>query len=545
MQKTYYIEASRHEKNEYRVEDNRFAAEAYYHNKLEAYQQMVASMKQRLEQSSDGKLAVEKFTPAYNSRQGMFVIDRETTVSAVLYRVLDDNEVVRQADKPFPDDHPVLPYVAKGYDLGEQAYFFATVDSRRTVRPYRAASPEAAVELARADRLGDVLDKVQPVRHYLHADKFEKVTLSDGTTVDIVTDDDFRRRLAEKFPNGLTVHLHGVDYRGLQDYCEDNIEDFSQDSSWDGTVQAVDKPLVPTDGQLPAELRFRPADYRYVYACEDSYYDEQLVDLLGDENITAPSLLLARDHALQSFRVKIPKELALMDRLFVAGTAVSEVMDMARQNGVTDDKGLLYQIDRQFCAEQPEWLQLLSRTYTADKRRAFWVSSTAAAQAAYRQGYAAVTAAASRQFGAAVYKLWQTYQDKPESLSPQDLDKIIDVSRFINEKIKPYQETVDRASHGFDMYAVSLQADFTRRFHAFVKAKVKDIKVYPDRQWAWHVRCKIDGEQQMAKDLDEKEARIHKGGNVAAIKQLVAYHYRDEIAAAIDSAEKIQKHLGR
>lgn len=545
MQKTYYIEASRHEKNEYRVEDNRFAAEDYYHNKLEAYQQMVSSMKQRLEQSSDGKMAVEKFTSAYNSRQGMFIIDRETTVSPVLYRVLDDNEVVRQADKPFPDDHPALPYVAKGYDLGEQAYFFATVDSRRTVRPYRAASSEAAVELARADRLGDVLDKVQPVRHYLHADKFEKVTLSDGTTVDIVTDDDFRRRLAEKFPKGLTVHLHGVDYRGLLDYCEDHIEDFSQDSFWDGTVQAADKPLAPTDGHLPAQLRLRPEDYRYVYACEDSYYNEQLVDLLGDENITAPSLLLARDNALRSFRVKVPKELALMDRLFVADIPAAEVMDMVRRVGIKDGKRLLYLIDRRFCEEQPEWLKLLARTYTADKRRAFWVSSAAAAQAAYRQGYDTVTADAARQFGSSVYKLWQTYQDKPESLSPQDLDKIIDVSRFIDEKIKPYQDGVDKANREFEMYVYSLQTDFIRRFHAFVKAKVKDIKVYPDRQWSWHVRCKIDGEQQMAKDLDEKEARIHKRGNVAAIKEMVAFHYRDEIAAAIDSAEKIQKNLGR
>lgn len=540
MEKTYYVEASRHIKDEYRVECDEFRNEnvGYKQPKLQAYERMVAWMKQRLAEN-DGK----PLEPEWREGQHMCVVGHERTVSPPMYRVLDDSEVVYSAQQPFEESVPHIPYEAKGYDLGEDAYFFATVDSRRTVKPYKAESPEAALAMAKGDQLHNVLVRVEPVRQYLHADKEHKVTLEDGTTVDIIGEADLLKKLLERFPDGLTVRLADENFQNLLEYKQKTGDITEELSDWMGLINPGNTHMLVAHGALPAELHLKPEDYKYIYACDKTYFDEDLYDLIQDENIVASSLLMAEEGMeLDAARVIILKSMIPEDRLQVCGKPFHEIMELAQQNGVANDTDLLYHLDRQYMEQQPKWLQDMAHEATKDSRHKYWVEKVAPVNAAYYKAYDdAVRQAAEVTGFSSADELKKAFETKP--YAPEMIERLTKANQIIREAHDPALERAADANLSFSRLKVTNEADFIRRFDAFCKKNVKEIAVGQNKLGEWSVRCRIADEQQMRKMLLPEDSKFkHKAGEV---KQLAYKYFADEIKDAMSQGQQQSRGLTR
>ena len=545
MEKTYYIEAARHEKNEYRVESSRFADEEYEYDELPAYEQMVKWMKEQLQLAENGKAKVQKFTPEYNPERDMNIIDRETTLTGPHYRVIPDNEIILDADEPFRDIKPALPYEAKGYDLGEDAYFFATVDTWRTVKPYKAESPEQALQMAKGDQLHNVLTRVQPTRQFLHANKFEKVTLEDGTVVNVVSEEDFQQKLKEKFPEGLTIRLSDESFKNLLEYKNKCDDDVTYHEDWMGLGNPGNNAMLRACGSIPAELRLPPEGYKHIYACEETYYNELFLNLIGDEGITAPSLLMSEERGLDAFRVKVPKTLYMMDKLFINGKPFLQVMEMAEANRVKDDKGLHYMFDQEYLNFQPEWIKNLANEQTVPQRHKAWVNLTAKATSEFSQAQTRLMNECAEKFGQDTVKNLKKYMENQFDVPDKQVDKFINALMFLNGKMQPYQQAQDKAYQLYNYAKASFEADFARKLNDFIDRKVTDVTMYPDRRGNWNVRCKINGEQQMGRPITDSDAKIRRGSTIRSVKEMASKYYAKEIVLAMDEGLQLQKGLKR
>lgn len=540
--KTYYIEAARHEKNEYRVECSQFKEEEYHNDQLPAYHKMVDWMKEQLSVSEDGKIRVHKLTPEYDPSRDMNITSHETTRTGPNYRVIPDYEIILDADEPFQEVKPEIPYEAKGYDLFEDAYFFATVDTLRTVKPYQAESPEQALQMAKGDQLHNVLTKVQPIRQFLHADKYERVTLQSGQTIGIVSDEDFQQRLREKFPDGLTIRLADENYARLA-YFKNSADNLTADmDDWMGLANPGNTKMLVAHGEIPAELKLKPEDYKYIFACEDTYYDKDLMNLLEDDSLTAASLLLAQELEMKAMRVKVSQVPVMMDRLFIAGKPFKTIMEMASDFKVKNDRDFRSMLNKIYLHDQPEWLKQLANVQTQERRHKAFINMTAGAAAEHHREGNRLLEDAAKSVGCTVDDL-QKYMKQPSNVPYNLKDKVIQAVTTYHREMQPYEQKLGQAYERYGQAVNSLEAEFVHKFNDFIKNHVNEVTMYPNNQGKWNVRCKIDGEQQMGRQITDSDARIRKesNGNFQSIKLMACKYFKDEIVSAMTTGQEQQQ----
>lgn len=545
--KTYYIEASRHEINEYTVESSRFKDEEIRDGILPAYQQMVDWMKDRLQMSEDGKAMVHKFTPEYNPERDMNIINLETRRNGPNYRVIPDSEIILDADEPFQEIKPQVPFEAKGYSLWDDAYFFASVDTLRTVKPYEAESPEQALQMAKGDQLHNVLTRVQPIRQFLHADKYEKVTLQTGQTVDIVGEKEFQNTLRERFPNGLTVRLADESFANL-DYFKRNAEDITaQLTDWMGLANPGDATMLAANGNIPAELHLKPEDYRYVFACDDTYYDRDMYYLLEDVDLVCNSLLLANEPKLEAMRVKVAQMPVMMDRLYIAGKPFPTMMQMAEEFKVRNDQDFKFMLDKIYMHSQPEWIKQLAEQKTMQQRHKAFINITAPATGEAHQAYVRLLEEAVQKFGYGPVKNILDAMKQPDLVPDAQKEKAFQAIAYINREMEPYQKANQTAFEKYERTIKGYEADFARKFNDFIAKNVKEVTMYPNNQGKWHVRLQINGEQQMGRPIDDKDARIRKDatGQFQNIKTMACKYFKDEILDAMSQGPQQSRTLHR
>lgn len=547
MEKTYYIEAARHEINEYTVESSRFRDEDSRDGILPAYQQMVDWMKDQLQLSENGRARVHKFTPEYNPERDMNIINLETRISGPHYRVIPDSEIVLDADEPFQEIKPQVPFEAKGYSLWDDAYFFASVDTLRTVKPYKAESPEQALQMAKGDQLHNVLTQVQPIRQFLHADKYDKVTLQTGQTVDIVGEREFQKTLKERFPDGLTVRLADESFANL-DYFKRNADDFtSQPTDWMGLANPGEATMLAAHGNIPAELHLKPEDYKYVFACDDTYYDEDMSNLFENVDLVCSSLLLANEPKLEAMRVKVAQMPVMVNRLYVAGKPFTTAMQMAEDFHVRNDQDFKFMLDKIYMHSQPEWIKQLAEQKTMQQRHKAFINITATASGEAHQAYSRLLAEAVKKFGyGPVQKLLDAIK-QPSTVPDAHKEKAFRAVTYVNREMEPYQKAQQAAFEKYERTVKGYEAEFARKFNDFIDRNVKEVTMYPNNQGKWHVRLQINGEQQMGRPIEDKDARIRKdaNGQLQNIRTMACKYFKDEIFNAMTEGQQQSRTMHR
>ena len=175
MKNTYYVEISQHVINEYKITSDNFLKEG---SESLSYQKMVDWMKNNLESEKPEMV-----------KEDMKIISHKNERSEVYFNVEKER---------IPKE--IVPFQAKGWDLEDNAYIFTSVDSKRLVKTYWAENAGEAAIMARKEFIAKDLAEIQSTRKYLHASKFEAITISPEQTIQIVNEADIHNILKEQFP---------------------------------------------------------------------------------------------------------------------------------------------------------------------------------------------------------------------------------------------------------------------------------------------------------------------------------------------------------
>lgn len=500
MQNIYYIEAARHTIDEYLIDGKSFLSDIH-DSGLPAYFRMM-----RWLEDTCRNLPTDSYPVEFIPDREMNIISHRSEKTPLLYRQLDKKDIVSNlGGEAFARVPPAEVFTAKGYDIGQGGYVFGVVSTSRVVKPVRAESLQQALDSLRtpdaAAELDGQLSAVKVEQHILSRDIRRCVTLPGGTTVDMVEDHDFIRRLKDLYPQGITVRVDTPDYDRLR--------------AWQY--------------------------YAFIYPSVHAYHDGNLSFLGFSDNQVAASLLMARGADLSSFRVDLPVNRHLLDRLTVSGVPYLKVMDLAERNGVRDTASLCAVIGRENLNKAPQWLQQLAYERTQPQRHRFWqqqvLPHTSAFHKAYEQAFH--DAAAKYGFGTAD-RLKEVMNDPHTDIGTSD--KLMLAVLDIQAAYKPLKAQADKAAQAFDQFRVEAETRFVRDFMDFARDRITDIAFRPGADGSLSVRCRIDGVQQIAARVTLGAYRYREDGMANTI---AAHSFRSEIADAITAGTDRSQTLRR
>lgn len=544
MQNIYYIEAARHTIDEYLIDGKSFLSDIH-DSGLPAYDRMM-----RWLEATCRNLPADSYPVEFVPDREMNIISHRSEKTPLQYRQLDKKDIVSNlGGEAFARVPPAEAFTAKGYDIGQGGYVFGVVTTSRVVKPVRAESLQQALDSLRTPAAAAELDRqlsaVKVEQHILSRDIRHCVTLPDGTTVDMVEDHDFIRHLKDLYPQGITVRVDTPDYdrlRAWQDYALDYSDDPGEERLFTGVAfLAQQDAQAEGDIALVTELHLQPDDYVFLYPAVHVFHDGNLSSLGFSDDRVAVSLLMARCKDLSSFRAELPVNRVLLDRLTVGGVPYLKVMDLAERNGVRDTASLCAVIGRENLNKAPQWLQQLAYERTQPQRHRFWqqqvLPHTSAFHKAYEQAFH--DAAAKYGFGTAD-RLKEVMNDPHTDIGTSD--KLMLAVLDIQAAYKPFKAQADKAGRAFDLFRVEAETRFVRDFMDFARDRITDIAFRPAPDGTLSVRCRIDGQQQMAAPVTVGADRYREDGMAHTI---AAHSFRSEIADAITAGADRSQTLRR
>lgn len=538
MEKTYYVEVAKHVVNDFFVSSDKFK-EDYRPGRdkpLPAYAAMVDWMDGLVKDCPADKIPMD-----ISPDRDMNIVDHDRRFFPPSYRVLEDSELVRDADIPFEEVRPKIPAQAKGFDVDKDAYVYTVVDTWRTVKPYKAESPKQAMDMAfYRDKLHDLLDKVHPVRQTLHEDIEHRLTINGDDTVTIRSESDLVRELQKRFPQGLKIRLADETFSNLVDYRNAMRSDEVPDlDDWMGLGNPGNDKMLVAHGPLKAELRLSPEDYIYISPCDKTYYDSDIAEIFEDTGVAAASLLLHEEKDLQGFRVLMPKIMDMQNKLYIENMPFRQLMDLAEKNGVKDDRELVFMLDSQYIGQQPAWLMKTAYEQTTTKRHQCWINKVAGLESNYHQIYELSFKEAAEKFGFSSAAELKKQLVRLNSEKSNKTVQLMEAAGYIHRQCEPVYTQAKKAEKFYEMAKASFEADFVRSFRAWSQKHVSDISFYPGKQQQMFVRCKIDGQQQMGKELNRNDAELLKNTKIGSeTKDLALKAFKEDIIEAMGQTQK-------
>ena len=181
-------------------------------------------------------------------------------------------------------------FFMKGYDMDSGSYVFTMLDTYTQKHQVVASSFQEAEKKLQDGSV--VLDKTLPrsfSSRVLSCDEDHKVVI-DGDVMDIYSEEDLTKRLKQAYPDGLTVRLADESMANLVSYVNYDDEYLIKVQ---GMLDAEpDTRMLVAHGNLEAELQLKPDCYDILYACEDTYYMDELSDLGLDTGSNATTVML-------------------------------------------------------------------------------------------------------------------------------------------------------------------------------------------------------------------------------------------------------------
>ena len=117
--------------------------------------------------------------------------------------------------------------------------------------------------------------------------------------------------------------------------------------------------------------------------------------------------------------------------------------------------------------------------------------------------------------------------------------QLMEAAGYIHRQCEPVYTQAKKAGKFYEMAKASFEADFVRSFRAWSQKHVSDISFYPGKQQQMFVRCKIDGQQQMGKELNRNDAELLRNTKIGSeTKDLALKAFKEDIIEAMGQTQK-------
>lgn len=400
-----------------------------------------------------------------------------------------------------------FPYQAKGYDIATESYIFGIVETFQKGEILQAETAEKALEKAKAIYTQEyVVDRnCQPQITVLACSENKAVVLEDGTFVKIHNQEDMVEALREKYPNGMKVLLEDERLDNIIEWSRFNYNSNDELPTLHGLASPnKGEDMLTAVGTLKAELHLHPKDYDLLYADYSTYYTSELLDLdFFDTDVVCTSILMSDKDWEKSFRVEVPLQSKMLNSLFIEGTPYRNLLPIIEANNFKSDIQLKGYLAKQYNEKQDNSLLLMAKDSVAPKLNSYWETHVAPAYDRALQYYL-------NQVMPLIKKAnLNGFDDFMRISIRRDVSK--EVEKVRNSFYKGYMPLARVAENRTEEYKLNEEIfikDYIQNLKDIAKEKISEIRIYPNKQWNYFIRCKIDGVQQSGKPISVKDEKL-------------------------------------
>lgn len=417
-------------------------------------------------------------------------------------------------------------FLLKGYDMNSGSYIFTMLDVYTQKHQIIASSFQDAEKKLKEGSV--VLDTNLPQTYssrVLSCDEDQKVVIDDDV-MDIYGEEDLTKRLKMAYPDGLTIRLADESMDNLVSYVNYVDEELVKMM---GLVNAEpDVRMLVAHGNLEAELKLKPDCYDILYACEETYYMEELSDLGLDTGSNATTVMLNEEESfdLREGRIETFVCETLLNNLYIEKLPYKDVMDIINRHHPENEAKLQSMLYQTYLDTQPDWKVKLAEENSREPIHKFWVEKLGPANREQRKMYNKTLEQAATENG---YKTLADYKRDMEwtkNPSPQKVEKFNRIVKRHEELYKPFNDKAKSVELEKENLELRLQRNFCLNFDRAARKMITDVKFIPRMGTDWAVRCCINGQQMSGRQLNKVDAEaLFKGNRTADFLHNTAVKY--------------------
>lgn len=447
-----------------------------------------------------------------------------------------DKIVDIQSDEPIlyaGDKEPLADKLTKGYDFESGCYVFSVVDTYTREANVEAATAEEAIEKAEEGKVN--FPNEWTVERNIYACSENDRIVIEGKVVRYCSENELEDRIRQEFPDGLVVTLENESLSHLLE-CR-QVEEDGEWMALNGMLS--DKGIMAgAYGNLEARLILKPDDYDMLDACEDTYYSGVLSDMGWDAEANSTSMLLATEESMHNVRVQVGVSEAALNCLLIEGRPYREVMELVDRYHIKDEKVLVHHLHTDFLDQQPEWKRKMAEQETKGAVNEFYVNKVAPAWNNLKRMFHETQEQAAQENGYASAAEWNRDVQWTRNPSPELADRLRKTSERWKELYTPFENEFNKVGEQMEQLKASEQRAFINRFNRQAEKVISQVNVIQRGPGYFAVRCKIDGVQQMGKNLSQEHVRTVMDAPDKNMKEMAACYYKDEIIASMQQSRQ-------
>lgn len=449
------------------------------------------------------------------------------------------NKVVDiKSEKPLVyvgEKSPLADKVMQGYDFESGCYVFSKIDTYTSQLEVGADTPEEAIKKVMDGEVKLKEGAVISINCEVFACCEDERVIVDGSVVKYHDEDELTKRLQQEFPDGLTVTLENESLRNLLDYRQ-----VDEDGEWielNGMVS--DKGMMPAAyGNLEAKLKLKPEDYGLIYACEKTYWSNELSEIGWDAEVNSTSMLLAFEDSMKDIRVQAGVSEEILKHLMIEDRPYKEVMELVDRYGIKDEDVLVHYFNTEFLNKQPEWKIKLAEQETKEVVNKFFVNKAQPAFTELKKMFKETQEQAAKENGYASAADWNKDIGWFKNPSPQMTERMQKTSERWRELYIPYEKKCNEVFDQLERLKANEQREYIKRFDRRASQAVSNVKIIQRGVGDLAIRCMIDGQQQMGRTLNKEHVRTIMDAPSRNMKEMAVQYFKDEIAASMQQSRQ-------
>ena len=456
--------------------------------------------------------------------------DLENENATFIEKVMDiesDTPLISVGEKT-----PLYDKLTKGYDPSTGCYVFSMVDEYTRETTVEATSPEEALQKAMDGKVS--FPQEETMNHKVYVCSEDERAIIDGKVVKYWEEDALTEKLKQAFPDGMTVTLEKESLKNLMEYSH-----FDEELEW-VTLNGI----VGKDGQMPgaygkleAKMELKPDDYGLVFACDKTYWSEELSDIGWDAEVNATSMLLAFEEDMNNIRVQTALNEEVLEHLLIEGKPYHEVMDLVQRYQMQEDE-LIFYFDNEFLNKQPDWKREMAKQQTREVINKFFVEKAAPAFIQQKKMFNETQEQAAKENGYDNATEWQNDVNWSKNPSQVLADKMRNTSERWRELYAPHEKKCNEVFDKLEQLKASEQRAFIERFDRRAEQAISSVKVIQRGVGEMAIRCMIDGVQQMGRTLGRAHQQVFLEGSVKNIKEIAAQYFKNDIIDSMSQSRE-------
>ena len=152
--------------------------------------------------------------------------------------------------------------------------------------------------------------------------------ICDGIEMNVVSEEEFRKQLKERFPQGVVIPVNDINLNELKIYSN-----YPEGRCMNGILKDHEHKYAQTWGEMNAEIRLQPEDYDLLWPDSETYFNESLSEEGLDAESNEMTTYMQEHPGLVGGYVEVllKDEEKFQNCLFVEGVPMARVTQILQQ----------------------------------------------------------------------------------------------------------------------------------------------------------------------------------------------------------------------